>query len=251
MRFPGFVLRELLGNTRLSLVDKAVCMLIAEFHPRCMCELATNAGTSRTPVTKACRNLTGEGWACLIEDSQKVRPVMQIPQSCQERMTRFLEAAFEVAGNKGEFLMKRCLDLWVRSDEFVENARPKFLINPRTGQPLEYDRYYLQKVAFEFNGIQHSETTEEYSDEKELGEVKARDLMKEALSRRYGVILVTVTSNDLDPAVFGRVVPPSLSTNASVDGPYMEALSRICKAYRAKATGLNKSAPPAKTVTTK
>jgi hypothetical protein len=249
--FPGFVLRELLGNTKLSLVDKAVCMLIAEFHPRCMCELATNAGTSRTPVTKACKNLAGEGWASLIEASQKVRPVTRMPQSCQEKMTDFLEAAYEVAGNKGEFLMKRCLDLWIQSDEFVDNARPKFLTNPTTGEPLEYDRYYLQKVAFEFNGTQHYETTEVFNDEKALGEAKARDLMKEALSRRNGVTLITVTSDDLDPAVFGRVVPPNLFINAFVEGPYMEALSRICKAYRARVTRQNRSVPPAKTVTRK
>ncbi|MEW6048508.1 MAG: hypothetical protein AB1609_18860 [Bacillota bacterium] len=48
--------------------------------------------------------------------------------------------------------MKCWLDLLVAGDDFVDNARPAFLGNPLSRDPLEFDRYYLDGVRFEFNG---------------------------------------------------------------------------------------------------
>jgi hypothetical protein len=234
----------------LSPAGKEVYLLIDEFRPGSIWELATKGGISRKLAAKECRRLASLGWVSLVKSGQNLRPIALIPEACQQRMVLLLQASYEVASNKGEFLMKRCLDLWVRSDEFVENARPAFLTNPTTGDPLEYDRYYLQKMAFEFNGTQHYKTTEEFSDEKELAEVIQRDLVKEALSRRNGVTLVTVTSSDLNPATFTNLLPEGLVlNNVMKEGPYFEALCRICAAYRAKAARLTKTAQPAKSAT--
>ena len=236
MRVPGFILRELLDQANLTPVEKTLYLMTAEYHPRSVLDLAKRAGISGKLATKACRNLAGLGWMALVESRQKIRPVALIPQVCQEKMVQVLEAGYDLAGNKGEFLMKRCLDLWVHSDEFMDNARPAFLISPTTGERLEYDRYYLQAVAFEFNGAQHYEVTEVYGDEKALGEAKARDYIKDSLSGRNGVTLVTVTSEDLDPGAFRKVIPQNLLLNqVFTEGCYFTALTRMCGAYRAKA----------------
>lgn len=102
----------------------------------------------------------------------------------------------------GEFLMRKLLDNTVASTTFMDNARPSFLRNPKTNQPLEYDRLYFEGVAFEFNGEQHYSTTSEFPDPQALQERRTRDLIKVALSLENGITLVTVVDEDL--SVEGR-----------------------------------------------
>ena len=106
--------------------------------------------------------------------------------------------------------MKCRLDLIVRCDEFVDNARPKWLENPSTEAPLEYDRfYYLLKIAFEFNGSQHYGVTEVFNDEEVVNEGMKRDSVKEELSRQHGIKLVVVTPDDLIPGGWSSFCRPN------------------------------------------
>jgi hypothetical protein len=172
----------------------------------------------------------------LVKTGNRIRPIALVPYQYQVKMAQDLEAVYGLVRNKGEFLMKRYLDLRINSDEFVDNARPEFLVNPMTDEPLEYDRYYMSRVAFEFNGPQHHGTTEAYPDEKALKEAKARDLFKKALSDKTGVKLITVTAEDLRPDVLGKLIPDDLPLNPIDEaGPHFKALVRICMAYAAKA----------------
>lgn len=108
-----------------------------------------------------------------------------------------IEARLSREQFRGEALMKEWLNLLVASDEFQDNARPGFLVNPKTGERLEYDRWYPVGVAFEFNGGQHYGPTERYPDEEQVKDQQTRDLVKEALSAREGVKLVTIHATDL------------------------------------------------------
>ena len=235
MRVPRFVLRGLLRQAGLTLSEKTICMLIEEYHPRSIYELSRLAHLSRKPVTKACKHLAGLGWVTLVKSDLHVCPMPLIPRIYQEEMVRILDVGYKVAGNKGEFLMKRCLDVWVQSDEYEENARPEFLKNPNTGALLEYDRYYFQGVAFEFNGTQHYEPTEVFNDKKAIDDLKTRDLIKDALSRRNGIELITITAHDLEPLLFGNVIPEKLPKSAVLtDGIYCQELTRLCRSHRAK-----------------
>lgn len=76
------------------------------------------------------------------------------------------------------------------------NVRPKSLINPRTGRALELDIFYKkEKIAFEFQGSQHSNHYQSYKDEIKkhwcrkkkitLKVVWAKTL--ESLAKEYGV----------------------------------------------------------------
>jgi hypothetical protein len=164
------------------------------------------------------------------------QPVALIPRRCQEELVRHLENQYELASNKGEFLMKRYLDLRVASDEYVDNARPESLQNPLTDEHLEYDRLYLQGIAFEFNGPQHSERTKRYSSEKTLRETKARDLMKKGLSQDARVRLITVTPDHLHPDCLEALLPPELPRRRmDTEGQYYRTLAGLCTAYSLKA----------------
>ena len=132
-------------------------------------------------------------------------------------MVRILDSGYKAAGNKGEFLTKRCLDFWIQSDEYEDKARPEFLRNPSTSKLLP---------------------TEVYSSENAVGDIKARDLIKECLGRHNGIIMVTVTAPDLEPALFDRLVPDKLPKSIVLtDSLYCQVLARLCRSYTAKTPG--------------
>jgi hypothetical protein len=167
---------------------------------------------------------------------ESTRPLALIPRLHQERMARFLEKIYDWVQDRGEFLMKCWLDLRVNCDEYVDNARPKFLANPMTGEPLEYDRLYGIGIAFEHHGAQHFGPTDEYPDAQAWKQLAARDLMKESLSVRAGIRLVVVPADKLRPGEFEKLLPADLPQNVvDEDGPYYKTLARICRAYSDKA----------------
>lgn len=236
MKIPGVVLQELLKCPELSFFDRTTYLTAAMCQPQSVSELAALANASRTATLRSCRKLVELRWMSLARSGRKVRPIALIPLHHQEKMADSLEKTYDWIQNKGEFLMKSYLDLRVSSDEFVDNARPQFLVNPLSGQVMEYDRYYLKGVAFEFNGPQHSGPTEAYPDEEHFKEQAARDLLKQALSIRAGVRLVIVTADDLRPGAFEKLLPDALPQNGVDEtGPYFRTLARICMRYRERA----------------
>lgn len=138
------------------------------------------------------------------------------------------------------------LDWSLRGDEYILHARPKFLKNPTTGQQLEYDRYDPKaRFATEHNGIQHYWQSDMYS-EDQVNQQKAHDLMKESLSVRNGVRLMTFTWRDLRPGVLEarlkEAVPRLMRGYVDMGGAYAKTLNRICDAYASKAERAEKEA---------
>ncbi|MDP2859938.1 MAG: hypothetical protein Q8P50_18500 [Bacillota bacterium] len=236
MRVPRFVIDELSEQTGVSFTQQSVFYLASAYQARSYSQFSKKSKMPRGPMRKACKGLAGIGWMKLKGSSRMVRPVAVIPHYLQEKMALMLREQYAVASNRGEFLMKRLLDFWIDNDNFVDNARPEFLKNPLTEELLEYDRFYLEGVAFEFNGSQHYGPTEKFPDDKELKESQARDLIKKALSEDHRVKLVTVTAVQLVPAEFVKLLPAELPRNCvDEDGPYFTALANLCAAYKARA----------------
>ena len=232
MRICDVVLHELFDDTNLSFVEKAVCLGATAYPADSIASLAARLRIPKSTALYACRNLSKRGWMDLRRTGRKLCPIPLVPRTCQVNLARALEKDYNMAANKGEFLMKRHLDLRIHSEEFLDNARPKFLTNPMTDEPLEYDRYYLQGVAFEFNGLQHSIMTRVHRDENALREVKTRDLLKRALSEKAQVNLITVMAEDLRPGAFERLLPRNLPQKViDESGPYYRTLAKICIAY--------------------
>lgn len=72
--------------------------------------------------------------------------------------------------------MREYLSLLVDSDHFEDNATPGFLVNPLSGEELQYDRFYPPRVAFEFNnGPQHDGPTALYASGRDIRRLRARD----------------------------------------------------------------------------
>ncbi|HLN62544.1 MAG TPA: hypothetical protein VK464_13445, partial [Symbiobacteriaceae bacterium] len=109
------------------------------------------------------------------------------------------------APHKGEALMKEYLSLLVDSNEFEDNARPGFLINPKSRERLELDRFYTNTAAFEYNGASHFGTTEEAIDQQ------TRDMVKVGICALRQIPVVVIQSGDLSlagmRAKIGRLLP--------------------------------------------
>jgi hypothetical protein len=78
----------------------------------------------------------------------------------------------------------------------MDNVRPGFLRNSKTDNLMEFDRYYPNVAAFEFNGAQHYRATELY-DAETVRKQRARDLLKKQLCADKGIKLVTIHPQDL------------------------------------------------------
>lgn len=138
---------------------------------------------------------------------------------------------------KGEALMKEMLSVLIADDNFEDNARPGFLVNPLTGERLEFDRWYINaRVAFEFNGDQHYRPTDSYPDEEEVRRQRARDLMKAALAQQQGIRLVTVHPGDLTFERLGRLTAGLLPVRQPVaEDPVVRKLNHLSSTYRRRA----------------
>ncbi|HEY3368614.1 MAG TPA: ArsR family transcriptional regulator [Symbiobacteriaceae bacterium] len=198
--------------------------------------LSAIAHVSFVTVKQAVRELAGSGWIQVSQTNQ-VAPVRftlrnpELERSAAEAalaMRRLQEAEF-----RGEAIMREYLSLLIDSDEFEDNARPGFLVNPLTDERMELDRYYPAVVAFEFNGAQHFRPTERFPSEKGLAMQQARDLMKEALCARRGVRLVVIKGEDLSLGTMQQKVGALLPLrDLRTHGELVEALEKLSKSYR-------------------
>lgn len=237
MRYRVALPPELLRLEHIGPTAKFLYLVAEAIQPRSVVELARVVGVDPRHTARLCAEMARSGWMKLVRSGRETMPVPVIPDAVQEQLARRLAELVGMSQHKGEYLMKCWLDLLVASDNYVDNARPGFLSNPISGESLEFDRYYLDGVAFEFNGPQHYGPTASFPDEQAFRDLRVRDLLKKGLSREKGIELVVITAGDL--SLDGMVARlPALLPRSAVDrdGPYVKALERLCQEYRAKMT---------------
>lgn len=138
--------------------------------------------------------------------------------------------------HKGEAVMKELLNVQVADDRFQDNARPGFLVNPLTGERLEFDRYYLAGVAVEFNGRQHYGPTAAFPDPEEARLQRLRDLVKYALAAQQGIRVVVVHPEDLSFERLAAKLKGLLPLRElRKEDPVVRHLDRFSNAYARKA----------------
>jgi len=130
-----------------------------------------------------------------------------------ERSQNMLAAAqrrLEKAQFYGEGLMREYLSLLIDSDHYEDDAAPGFLVNPRTQERLQLDRFYPPSVAFEFNGPQHYRATARFSANHAAAQ-RERDLIKLGICVTRGITLVVIHPAELTlkgmQAAVGSLLP--------------------------------------------
>ncbi|HYF94990.1 MAG TPA: hypothetical protein VD969_22470 [Symbiobacteriaceae bacterium] len=147
--------------------------------------------------------------------------------------------------------MQEYLSLLIDSDEYTDNARPGFLVNPLTGERLELDRYYPPSVAFEYNGDQHLRMVAGFSRENPQ---HLRDLIKAGICLHEGVHLVIIDGADLTLQGITRKIGRSMPLrNLAGHEPLMDVLELASIKYKAASAAGRRDddgAPPDGAMTT-
>jgi len=209
---PGDLLTEKKVGTLARLLY-GLLQLVPEFHMpdgrTSYNDLTTLTGCSRDTIKIAIRSLFRAGWLKVSQAHQHAPlqfelrdPVAARAETDRNRaVSRYTKAQY-----KGEALMREYLSLLIDSDQFEDDANPGFLVNPLTGELLQFDRFYPPNVAFEFNGPQHDGPTELFPDQKAFRRQLARDWMKAGACQYKQIQLVIVRAEDLSLAGMQRKV---------------------------------------------
>lgn len=233
MRSALQIPRELALDPTIPPLAKS--LYIAMRH-KCPCSLQTLSAASqihRNVARGLVHLLADSGWAVI--DGTSNRKVVRIssPLEVQRATAWRLKEHRTIMPYVGEGLTKRVLDVGVDDDDYVDNARPWYLPNRDTGEPLEIDRLYVGiAVGIEYGGIQHSEVTQLFPDPRKLAELRSRDARKAELCQSRGVTLVTIGEDDLSVERVLDMLPPQLA-RAHIDPNdlYIKTLNDLCGQY--------------------
>lgn len=201
-------------------------------------EVARLAGKDTRTVRRAIRDLVSAGWLEFTQANQLAPIRFRLRNPVAEERAQELEwvkRRIERAPFLGEALMREYLSLIVDSEDFEDDAAPGFLVNPLTGERLQFDRYYPPKVAFEFNGPQHYRATDLYSAE-DAAKQRARDLIKHGICVEKGIQLIVVHAEDLALENMRRKVEGRLPVREDRDRrdheELIDYLEHVSRAYR-------------------
>ncbi len=162
-------------------------------------ELRKITGLHLKTVKRAVRSLIRAGWVATTQRN-RLTPIRFRLQHADQARKEDVQRRLERSEYRGEAIMRECLSLFVDSQEFVDNARPGFLVNPSTGERLEFDRFYpLHRVAFEFNGQQHYAPTKRFS-KRQVNAQRKRDAAKRRICIEQGITLIVVRADELSLA---------------------------------------------------
>lgn len=199
-------------------------------------ELARNAGIrSPTTVISHIKKLVGAGWLRVTPGGQRPNRYEPLDPhlAAREEMLGRVQARMRREPFKGEAILKELLNVLVADDRFQDNARPGFLINPLTGERLEFDRWYTEAgVAFEFNGPQHEQPTAFSPDMAAVRAQQARDLMKAAIAAQHDIALIVVQPGDLRFERLAQLIGDRLPLRKlQAADPVIKYLTRDSRAY--------------------
>lgn len=192
---------------------------------------------SRNTLKQAIAELTRSDWMHLARQQSPYRFALGSPAHKRSRAEAALaRRRLKRAQYTGEAIMQEYLSVLIDTDEFTDNARPGFLVNPQTGERLELDRFYpAANVAFEFHGAQHDRATERFT-QAEFEAQHFRDLIKAGLCLYRGIHLVIIRAADLTVQgmlnKIGQTMPLRILTGHE---PLIDLLEEESFTYRAAA----------------
>lgn len=162
-------------------------------------ELAGLAQVSRNTVARGVDELAGAEWI-RVERANRLARIhfeLSFPGFAQGKVALArAQRRLDKAKHFGEALMREYLSLLIDSEDYEDDAAPGFLVNPRTDERLQLDRFYPPSVAFEFNGPQHCRATARFS-EAEVVAQRERDYIKMGICVSRGITLIIILPEDL------------------------------------------------------
>lgn len=203
-------------------------------------ELAGLSGLSLNSVRTASDALQRTGWLFISRENKYCPLNYRLHRPGKKRWTAETVDArlrLEESYFRGEAIMREYLTLLVDDEQFEDNATPGFLLNPFTGEELQFDRYYYSaKVAFEFHGAQHFGPTKRFPSEMKARRQQGRDLIKMGHCLNQGIALVVLQAEDLQlERIRGKVTGLLPLRNLEGHEPLTKYLEAVSRGYRQNA----------------
>ncbi len=201
--------------------------------PRSIRELAGRTGLNRRVVDRLVASLVEKQWVIMKPLGNRHVMIPTLPPRLQKAKLDYMRECIRISQRAGEFHMKLRFEQIIDASPWIDNVRPWFLQSSESGEFLEYDRYCPHaKIAGEFQGRQHFETTSEFPDPEHLEKTKIRDSLKKELSRKHDVILITITPEDLTLENMLGKIPETVPIKLmDLNGVYARGLEELCQQY--------------------
>lgn len=228
---------ELIGDISLGAQARALYgSLQILYRNECTyAQVAYDTSLNTVTVRRAFDELARSGWLVRTQANQRAPVRFALCNPVAQRQEAKVAAArrrIERARFKGEALMREYLTCIVDSEEFSDDAAPGFLVNPDSGERMQFDRYYPPRVAFEFNGPQHYEATDLYGPEDVVRQ-RMRDLIKIGICVERGIDLVILHADDLSyEKILTKAAPLLPVRTFSSDDPVIRYLEGVGRLYR-------------------
>lgn len=196
------------------------CILLGLVRLKRFDILSSYAGIARVvrlqprTVRKAIFALVNAGWLAISQVNQRAKIQFSFPDPNITRIRaelRRIEQRLEKSKYHGEALALLWCDTLVNCTNYKDDYFPKAFTNPLTNELLQADRYYFDhRVAIEFNGPQHDGPTMQFSSRQSKKQI-IRDRMKNEISKRQNIALITLQPEDLTfhqmRCVLGKYLP--------------------------------------------
>ncbi|MDB4895293.1 MAG: hypothetical protein JWN15_1555, partial [Firmicutes bacterium] len=188
------------------------------------------------------------GWLDLSQENRASPIAFTLRDPVAERwgiMIAQMDERLDGLEYRGEAFMQEYLSRIIASDEYAENGRPGFLINPFTDQKMEFDRYYPPHLAFEYHGPQHDGPTNKFPSTVKAQQLQARDMLKGAICAEKGIALVVLRFPDLKLSTMVKKVSSAMRKlktplplrDVSRDEPVIDYLEELTETHR-RAAGI-------------
>lgn len=200
-------------------------------------------------VRRAILQLVGAGWLAVSQKNQRAPLHFSFPdpKETQRRSAiRRIKQRLEKAKYHGEALTLLWCDTLVACDHYKDDHFPEHFTNPFTNERLQADRFYFlgNGVAVEFNGPQHDGPTAMYSEAQAKAQI-ARDQLKQQISARQKIPLVTIRPEDLTYRRMHELLGKALPLHSiPADDPVVEYLEYRSKRYRERMQQILQAAIP-------
>jgi len=232
LRIAVRILREFSAATGLTNAEKAIYTALMMKNLSSYGKLKAETEFCHKTLVKHCKSLEQHGWLNRTVSLTGYLLTPVLPEEVESRIASEVLETINLSPYKGEATAVAAIE-WIVAPTvtIIRNARPSFLKNPDTNQPMEFDIFLPEwRWAGEYHGDQHFGPTKLYPGEKEFVARFGRDQAKERLARENSVRLSIFRKYDLCIARISELIPGNIPRRPyAPDGPFVKMIGELGK----------------------
>ena len=197
-QFVATVYDRLFTDPELLSTDVKVYGVLWNRPGHSMRATARESGMPYETFRSAARRLVATGWAYEVRLANGTAVIPWMPLGVEESFVTLLSRMRDGIQYRGEWLMRCLLDLLLRRPDYIDNARPEWLVTGDGSGRLELDRWYYPPICLRVSraatlpvGYLYTATADQLLERQRLDSIKAE------LCEAEGIQLISVYASDL------------------------------------------------------